>query len=175
MVTLFACLLLAASPEILPHKDRQFQEVMELWVIDVTPAKLKNLNTITDSQTADLIRLLGDKRYVVRGLAFRELRAQHPRHFVPLVWGSRHHDKEIAHRCNLLLDAYYVCDYCRGTGIRKVKCEWCRWRSRVRVKGAAEEDVGMATPKTCTFCYNQEWVNEKCFACRHTGNMRYAK
>jgi hypothetical protein len=100
-----------------PTPDLAFAEVVEDWVIDATPPRLRTLEAVADPRTARLVRLLGCPTYDCRELAEEELRRLGEAAARPLIWATRHRDPEVRHRARRLLDELAYCHGCRGTGL----------------------------------------------------------
>lgn len=119
------CALAAGPAGCPPVSDRDFDDVMESWVIDSLDKHdpRRRLETVADPAVAKLVRMLGCDRHDCRQTAAELILGAgedpgEPQRFLrPLLWARRHRDPEVRHLAGGLFEALYPpCRMCDGTG-----------------------------------------------------------
>lgn len=148
MIRLFALVVLSALPDTAAldrARDLEFERITVAWIASTT--RVPSLESVIPRHHAELVRLLGDPRHLVRELAADRLAGMGHAASTALAWGMRVRDPEIVRASMRLRDRLYWCPACNGSG----KC------SDRRVVGNGE-------------VYSRSYP---CHTCQGSGDIRY--
>lgn len=107
--------MLSIALALLLGRELEWERLQVEWI--ASTETVTSLEDVMPTRQAELVRLLGDKRYVVRLLASEELQRQGKQASGALAWGMRCKDREIADAAGQLRGLLYVCQHCMGGGI----------------------------------------------------------
>ncbi len=104
--------------------SRDLESDMDKVDAVIARGRIASLEDVLPRGDAELLRLLGDPRYIVRELAAAELARRGAAASLALAWGCRVRDVSIAGRSRSLRERLFACPACDSA---KNYCPACRW------------------------------------------------
>lgn len=146
-------LALATALLLIDPAAAEFRRLQVDWI--AIAMKPGDLEAVLPREQAELIRLLGDPRHLVRTLAREELARRGDAVHEALCWGMRARDPNVAHECRLLRERLFACPACDGDGVCRA-CTPATNRYRDHCPGGCDWD-------------------RHCRRCDGTGDTRYLR